>query len=273
MRGFKTQLMRTTLTSILARIKGRDFRPFVGRYIHQAMVGGAKLAPMMPIYALVIWALIDYEGLRKFLSTASSADMSQAVIMFILAGFALGGAVQVLVDASTPDICRHGVRAQDFKRSEAEKWYWTQLPNGEEVAVREATTERCSPHIDVRWAMGDLVKELQRPENLTGSDFLDHKVMKLLGMPAQGLKPTQRLDDAVRLLQLRYGGVPSRLEWDTKTEESPLGLKSFVVVRVPKKAGAMEPEPWRRCLVADGPSEALAITIAAITRETWTFKS
>lgn len=273
MRGFKIQRVRTAVTSILTGNKSSDFRPFAGRYVHQAMVGGAKLAPMMPIYALVIWSLSDYEGLRQFLSTASSADMSQTVMMFILAGFALGGAVEVLVDATTPDLCHHGVRTPDFERSETEEWYWAQLPNGEELAVREATTERCSPHIDVRWAMGDLVKELQRPDNRAGSDFLDHKVMKLLGMPAQGLKPTQRLDDAVRLLRLRYGGVPSRLEWEAKTELSPLGLKSFIVVRASTKAGAMEPELWQRCLVVDGPSEALAVTIAAITRETWTFKS
>lgn len=239
----------------------------------QAMVGGAKLAPMMPIYALVIWALSDYEGLRQFLSTATSAEMSQTVIMFILAGFALGGAVQVLVDASAPVLSHPGARTPDFERTETEKWYWAQLPNGEELAVREATTERCSPHIDVRWAMGDMVKEVQRPENQAGSDFLDHKVMKLLGMPAQGLKPTQRLEDAKRLLQLRYGGVPSGLEWDAKTEELPPNFKAYITVRVQSKAPAMEPEPWQRFLIADGPSEALAVTIAAITRETWTFKS
>ncbi|KAI3488595.1 hypothetical protein L1887_47360 [Cichorium endivia] len=70
----------------------------------QAMVGGAKLAPMMPLYGLVVWAMGDYEGLRQFLSSASSAEMSQTVLMFIGAGFALGCAVQALVDASTPSL-------------------------------------------------------------------------------------------------------------------------------------------------------------------------
>ncbi|WP_329100036.1 hypothetical protein [Pseudomonas aeruginosa] len=37
------------------------------------------------------------------------------------------------------------------------------------------------------------------------------------------------------------------------------------------KSSDMEPQPWQRCLVTDGPSEALAVTIAAMTRETWTF--
>lgn len=273
MRGLKIQRVRTTVTSILAKNKGGDDRPFVGRYVQQAMVGGAKLAPMMPVYALVIWAMSDYEGLRQFLSSATSAEMSQTVLMFIVTGFALGGLVQVMVDASTPGRSLQGAMPADFERTEIEKWYWGLRPNGEELVVREATTERCSPHIDVRWAMGDLIKELQRPENQTGSDFLDHKVLKLLGMQAQGLKPTQRLDDARHLLQLRYDGVPSRLAWDAKTEELPPGLKAFIVVRAQSKPGAMEPESWQRCLIADGPSEALAVTIAVITRETWTFKS
>ncbi|HCE6273546.1 TPA: hypothetical protein NHO12_004447 [Pseudomonas aeruginosa] len=273
--GLKMQRVRTTVSSILTRKKDSADRPFIGPYVQQAMVGGAKLAPMMPLYGLMVWAMGDYEGLRQFLSSASSAEMSQTVLMFIVAGFALGGAVQVLVDASTPSLSSQGAWEPDFERTETEKWYWAQRPNGEEWAVREATTERCSPHIDVRWAMGDLIKELQRPENRTGSDFLDHKVMKLLGMQAQaqGLKPTQRLDDAKRLLELRYGGVPSRLEWDAKAEELPPSFKAYITVRVQSKAPAMEPEPWQRCLIADGPSEALAVTIAAITRETWTFKS
>lgn len=92
-------------------------------------------------------------------------------------------------------------------------------------------------------------------------------------MQAQGLKPTQRLEDAKRLLELCYGGVPSQLEWDAKTEELPPGLKAYIAVRGQTKTSAMEAEPWQRCLVVDGPSEALAVTIAAITRETWTFKS
>ncbi|HBO6962510.1 TPA: hypothetical protein L4936_001116 [Pseudomonas aeruginosa] len=261
--------LRSTAINILSKTN----RPFIGKYVQQGMVGGSRIAPMMPLYGLVVWAVGDYEGLRHFLVTATSAEMSNAVLSLIAAGFFLGGFFQILVEATTPAPSLKTPVLAGIERTETEKWYWAQQPNGEELAVREATTERCSPHIDVRWAMGDLIKELQRPENQTGSDFLDHKVMKLLGMQAQGLKPTQRLDDARRLLELRYGGVPSRLEWDAKTEDFPPGLKAFIVVRVPPKPGAMEPEPWKRCLIAEGPSEALAVIIAVITRETWTFKS
>lgn len=272
MRGLMLQSVRTTLSSILARKKGRFDSPFIDQYVQQAMFSGVKLAPLMPFYSLVFWAMGDYEGLRQFMSSATSAEMSQAVMWLFVAGFFLGVIVQVMVVVSNPKI-PHGVGLADFEHTDVEKWYWTQQPNGEELAVREATTERCSPYIDVRWAMSDLVKELQRPENRAGSDFLDHKVMKLLGMQAQGLKPTQRLEDAKRLLALRYGGVHSQLEWNAKTEELPPRVKAYITVRVQAKTSSNEPISWQRCLIANGQSEALAVTIAAITRETWTFKS
>ncbi|TXH89189.1 MAG: hypothetical protein E6Q71_04110 [Pseudomonas sp.] len=267
----KSRWSRTTVTSIRAKNKVGDYRPLVGKYLQQAILGGAKVAPMTPIYSLVVWAMGDYEGLRQFLSSASNAEMSTAVLMFIFTGFALGAVVQILVDASTKKLSPREDMSDDFERTETEKWYWSLRPNGEELVVREATTERCSPHIDVRWAMGDLIKELQRSEAPMGSDFLDRKVMKLLGM--QGLKPTQRLEDAKRLLELRYGGVASRLEWDARAEEFLPGRKVFIAVRGQAKNSSMEPEPWQRCLITDGPSEPLAITIAVLTRETWTFKS
>ncbi|MFV0455584.1 MAG: hypothetical protein ACK5NQ_11445 [Pseudomonas sp.] len=267
----KARWVRTTVTNIMTKGCAGDYRPIVGRYIQQAMIGGAKLAPMMPVYALVVWAMGDYEGLRHFLASATSAEMSTAVMMFIVAGFALGAVVQIFVDESTKRLSSQAAMSDDFERTETEKWYWSLRPNGEELVVREATTERCSPHIDVRWAIGDLVKELQRSETPMGSDFLDHKVMKLLGI--QGLKPTQRLEDAKRLLELRYGGVASRLEWDARLEESLLGRKVFIAVRGQTKPSSVESEPWQRCLIVDGPSEPLAITIAVLTRETWAFKS
>ncbi len=265
MRALMNEL-RTTAASIL-----KTNRPFIGRYFHQAMLGGSKIAPMMPLYSLVVWAGSDYEGLRHFLVTATSAEMSQMVLSLIVAGFFIGGFIQVLIDATTPDLAAHGVNMKQLERRDTEVWFWAQQPEGRELAIREVTTARCTPNADVRWAMGDLIKELERPENQAGSDLLDHKVMKLLGIQSQALKPTQRLDDARRLLTLRYRGMPSRYEWDAKTEELVSGFKAFVTVRTPAKTPDIEPQPWQRCLVTDGPSEALAITIAAMTRETWTF--
>ncbi|HGM7876769.1 TPA: hypothetical protein ACWLUJ_005772 [Pseudomonas aeruginosa] len=276
MRGHKLQRVREAVISILTRKKDSADRLLFSPYTHQAMVGGAKLAIMMPLYSLVVWAMGDYEGLRQFLLSATNAEMSQTVSMVIVAGFALGGAVQGLAVAITrkPENSDPWEEGVEHKHTEAEKWYWDQQPDGEELAVREATTERCSPHIDVRWALGDLIKDLQRTENQAGSDLLDHKVMKLLGMPAQGLKPTQKLDDAKRLLALRYGGLHSRLDWDLRTEEIfPRVVRAFVTVRASAKASALEAEVWHRCLIGKGQSEALAVTIAMITRETWTFRS
>ena len=271
MRELMRTRVRTAVTSILGGHKTGANRPFIGRYVQQAVLGGSKIAPMMPLYGLVVWAAADYEGLRHFLVTATSAEMSYAVLSLIVAGFFMGGFMQVVIDATTPDLAARGVNLDQLERRDSEVWFWAQQPEGRELAIREVTTARCSPNADVRWAMDDLIKELERPENQAGSDLLDHKVMKLLGIQSQALKPTQRVEDAKRLLTLRYRGMPSRYEWDAKTEALASGFKAFVIVRVPAKSSDMEPHPWQRCLVTDGPSEALAITIAAITRETWTF--
>lgn len=271
MRELMRERVRTAVTSILGGHKTVGNRPFIGRYVQQAMLGGLRIAPMMPLYGLVVWAIGDYEGLRHFLVTATSAEMSHAVLSLIVAGFFMGGFIQVLIDATTPNLTAHGVSMERLERRDTEVWFWAQQPEGRELAIREVTTARCSPNADVRWAIDDLLKELERPENKAGSDLLDHKVMKLLGIQSQALKPTQRLEDAKRLLTLRYRGMPSRYEWDAKTEALASGFKAFVTVRVPAKSSDMESQPWQRCLVTDGPSEALAITIAAMTRETWTF--
>ncbi|EMX2051406.1 hypothetical protein ABCV69_004500 [Pseudomonas aeruginosa] len=271
MRELMRERVRTAVTSILGGHKTGGNRPFIGRYVQQAMLGGLRIAPMMPLYGLVVWAIGDYEGLRHFLVTATSAEMSHAVLSLIVAGFFMGGFIQVLIDATTPNLTAHGVSMERLERRDTEVWFWAQQPEGRELAIREVTTARCSPNADVRWAIDDLLKELERPENKAGSDLLDHKVMKLLGIPSQALKPTQKLDDAKRLLAIRYRGMPSRYEWDAKTEQLVSGFKAFITVRVPAKSSDMEPQPWQRCLVTDGPSEALAVTIAAMTRETWTF--
>ncbi|MCV6454879.1 hypothetical protein [Pseudomonas aeruginosa] len=271
MRKYMRARMRTAVTSILGGPKTRTNRQFISRYVQQAMLGGSRIAPMMPLYGLVLWAIGDYEGLRHFLVTATSEEMSHAVLSLIVAGFFMGGFIQVLIDATTPDLDAHMANMDQLGRRDSEVWFWAQQPGGRELAVREVTTARCSPNADVRWAMDDLIKELVRPDNQAGSDLLDHKVMKLLGIQSQVLKPTQRLEDAKRLLTLRYRGMPSRYEWDAKTEALASGFKAFVTVRVPAKSSDMESQPWQRCLVTDGPSEALAITIAAMTRETWTF--
>ena len=133
------------------------------------------------------------------------------------------------------------------------------------------TTARCTPTAEPRWALDDLLKELTRGENKGGSDLLDRKIAQLLGIQSQQFKPTQKLDDAIRLLSLRYRGLPSSYEWGVKIEESSLGFKAFVAVQPTTKNAAVEAEPWKRCLVAGGPSEALAVTIVVITRETWAF--
>lgn len=182
---------------------------------------------------------------------------------------ASGGFIQVLIDATTPDLTAQ-VNMQKLERLDNEVWFWAQQPEGRELAIREATTARSTPNADVRWALDDLIKELERPKNRAGSDLLDHKVMRLLGIQSQALKPTQSLEDAKRLLALRYRGLPSRRSGTPRQKNWCPATRRRHETR-PAKSPEMEPQPWHRCLVTDGPSEAMAITIAAMTRETWTF--
>lgn len=270
MRRFTMKWVRTAVGRILTKNKDKAVSRFSGRALHQAMVGGFRIAPLAPFYLLLAGAIGDYEGLRQLLLTATSAEMGQAVLLIIVGGYVIGAFMQVIIDATMkiPDYSS-GISPED--RLPSAKWFWGLHPEGRDLAIREATTARNSPNADTRWALDDLIKELSRSENLGGSDLLDRKIMQLLGIQSQPLKPTQKLEDAIRLLSLRYRGLASRYEWDAKTERLSLGCKAFVSVRVPVKNPAAEPEPWQRCLVVDGPSEALAVTIAAITRETWTF--
>lgn len=239
--------------------------------LQQFVHGGARLAPLMPIYALIGWAMGDYESMRLFLTSASSEEMSEAVMFLLVMGFVMGGAVQLAVNACSRGRVVTGVGMSRIKRRESEAWYWAQKADGHELAIREVTTGRCTPNAETRWAIHDLIVELGRAEGSGGSDLMDRKVMKLLGIQTQDLKPTQRVDDAKRLLEMRYLGRPSMYEWDVKTEPSGSGFMALIVVRPPARSSEVEPSPWQRCVIAEGPSEALAVTIAAITRETWTY--
>ncbi|WP_219096167.1 hypothetical protein [Pseudomonas sp. UMAB-40] len=275
MRGLDIEKLNAAVSGILgkhrAKIESRWTRPTLHQVIHQSIVGGGRLAPWAPFFLLLVGALGDYESMRQFLLTATTEEMSRTVMVSLVGGFLVGAVVQVLIDITTPKLpgYRDGMLQSD--RLPAAAWYWDLPPDGRDLAIREVTTARCTPNAATRWALDDLLKELTRSETKGGSDLLDRKLMQMLGIQSQQLKPTQKLDDAIRLLSLRYRGMPSSYEWDVKVEEASPGFNAFVVVRPTAKNAAIEVEPWQRCLVAGGPSEALAVTIAAITRETWAF--
>ena len=267
--------LNAAVISLLSKRKGKTgarwSRPTLHQVLHQGMVGGVRVAPWMPFGLLLVGALGDYENMRQYLLTATTEQMTRTVLLSIAGGFVFGAIAQVLVDIATPKLpgYRDGMLQRD--RLPAAIWYWDLPHDGRDLAIREVTTARCTPNANTRWALDDLLKELTRGENMGGSDLLDHKIGRLLRLQSQQLKPTQKLDDATQLLSLRYRGLQSNYEWSVKTEKSSPGFKAFVTVRPTPKNGDLEATPWSRCLVAEGPSEALAVTIAAITRETWAF--
>ncbi|WP_137818344.1 hypothetical protein [Pseudomonas sp. 2FG] len=273
MRELKPELGRAEAQSRQARNKGEMNRPFIGQSVRQVILRGIRLAPMPPLYGLVVWAIHDYEGLRQFLSSVNSIEVSQAVLTLAVAGFIVGAFTPMFIVAAAPKLSTNSSMTDESEQQNGEEWYWDKRSEGRELAIQEAINTRCSPNADSRWSMGDLIKEFDYPESKAGSDLLDGKVMRLLGIQSLSLKPTQKLEDAKRLLSLRYQGLASKYEWDVEIERLASGYKAFISVRAPAKNPEMGSGPWRLCLVADGASAALAVTLAAITRETWTFST
>lgn len=166
---------------------------------------------------------------------------------------------------------RHASMVEEPGPENGKVWYWGKTSGGRELATREVIDSDCWPNADISWSAGDLLNELDYPTSKAGSDLLDGKVLRLLGIRSHPLKPTQRLEDAKHLLSLRYQGLPSKHEWRAEIEHLPSGYMAFISVRVQATSPDAKPGPWHLCLTTDGASAALAVTIAAITRETWTF--
>lgn len=277
MHKFDITSMQSVARNLVAR--GRERLVEIGRITSfaQTFSEGAKLAFASPFIAVLVAAISDYNQLRTFLLGASNAEMAAVVASLMAVGWGVG----VVLHTIAAGVVGHkhpmpisralylgdsaDVDAIATGRSAAASWFWS-LPDGRDMAVREVTLARCIPSADARWALDDLLKVLARPESAGGSDILDRKVAQALGIKGRALKPTQSRDDAVQLLSLRYRGYRSDCEWSVRTERQPSGkFRAYVSVR----ARFIDAE--HRCVSADGPTEALAITIAAITRETWTY--
>lgn len=236
--------------------------------VSEALPHGLLLAPKAPLIVLLIAALSDYEFLRAFLLSASSKDMSWIILLSLLAGFVGGTLIHIC--SSTLASKHHSFEAElGQPGSPMASLFWRQ-PEGRELAIREATTSRLMPTAEIRWAIDDLIKELARLDNQPGSDLLDRRVIQLMGLDSKRLKPSQDVSDAKILLNTRYGGVESAYEWETKLEERDSSFTAYISVRAPSRAGGSV-NPWLRCMTVNGPSAAIAITIAALTKETWSF--
>lgn len=245
--------------------------PTLARFLARFVLRGAMCAVLAPLFILVFWAVYDFEALRHFLAEATSGEMRKVVLMVVGLGVCVGGVMPAGVGLPSQSRLARIKELEQNRWGPVEAWYWAQQPDGRELAIREATTARCSPNAEIRWALDDLIKELERTDAKLGSDLLDYKVTKLLGLQSLMLKPTQNVADARRLLGLRYRGVQSRFEWEVRSEAVESRYRVYVAVRPAVRATGVGAEPWRRCSVAEGATEALAVTIAAITRETWTY--
>ncbi|MES9904731.1 MAG: hypothetical protein ABW168_18900 [Sedimenticola sp.] len=225
---------------------------------------GVKAAFIAPFIAILAVALGDFDMLRDFLVHADGGRIRFVVAQIMMAGFVFGSLLNILSLGKHNAAENIGISALGSSGVHA-RWYWALKKDGRDLSIRESTTSRCIPTADVKWGLEDLITELSRITNKTGSDLLDRKVAKALGMRGKLLRPTQRIDDAIQLLLYRYHGHQSQYQWDVKTENTESGYRAYVMIR------QGDSDDWMRCLVADGPSKETAITIAAITRETWSF--
>lgn len=112
-------------------------------------------------------------------------------------------------------------------------------------------------------------------QGTSGSDLLDHKVLKVLGLTA-GLRPTQSQEDAIRLLALRYAGIKSKLDWGADVDALG-GLHCAYVVCRPtqpiKPDGLVDTSRFHRCIRSFGATPALAITAAVLERESMVYSA
>lgn len=153
---------------------------------------------------------------------------------------------------------------------------WKHGNTGTLLAMKETSLSRCIPNVTARWEIQDLITDLIRTDARGGSDLLDYRVRKIMGIDDELLKPTQSVEDAKRLLSYRYMGLKSKYEWDVhrSNHDEAAGNDCFVTLalREPSKRVTQD-SPWLAVTSQLGKSEALAITIAALTRETWIFTS
>lgn len=233
---------------------------------NRSLFEGLRTAFILPFLAVFAVALGDFDMLRKYLTHADGSDIQLALIQLMVTGF-VSGALWSLYSYRKYDATGSLYRSilGTGSSDDLARWYWGLEKDGRDLSVREATTSRCIPTADARWKLDDLINELSRPKSAVGSELLDRKVVQALGLKDKLLKPTQRVEDARQLLSLRYYGHQSQYQWDSKTVITESGYRAYVLVRQNESDG------WMRCLVKDGPSAATAITIAAITRETWSF--
>lgn len=110
-----------------------------------------------------------------------------------------------------------------------------------------------------------LVEEITHNATVGGSEILDRKILQALRVSGN-LQPTRNQEDARSLLDWRFTGLRSQLEW--KVEPSRIDPKHTVRVYVRDPAKGQESR-WALCCEGNSKDTTLALCAAAIKRETW----
>lgn len=209
-------------------------------------------AILFPVAFVVAFAAVDYGTLRNAIMNSEPAFIEKWVQSLICVGIIFGAYALMF-----SEYYFNLVHPYDQGREESYSDSWRIVNNeGRQLALREITLSRCLPNVDAHWLMVDLAKRLQGTKE--GSDILDRQVFAALKIAGPALKPTQIEQDAIALLQLRYGGMKSSYEW--AVEHRPH-------VGVAIKVRESENKPWLCTAVEDGHTTALAIVRCVLLRE------
>lgn len=232
-----------------------------------------QVAVVTPFLLLLVLALQDYEQLLQMLTSATSEEVRRFLVFWIALVFTSLMAFMAYTSWPRPALRDNPELMAKLAKRDISAWFYRLDIGGSDLAVRETMTRQMPvPSVSMRYEIQDLIALLNRKDNKGGSDLLDRRVLQQLAMPQIGLKPTQRLDDAQQLLRMRYGGAASKYEWDARIDHNSFNdsYAAHVIVREP---ATTHDAPWLRSHCSNGPSEALAVTIAVLERESWVFSS
>lgn len=209
-------------------------------------------ATLFPVAFVVAFAAVDYGTLRNAIMNSEPAVIETWAQSLICVGIIFGAYAFMLTEYFF-----NAMHKDDQGWDESYSDSWRIINNeGRQLALREITLSRCLPNADAHWLMVDLAKRLQGTKE--GSDLLDRQVLAALKIAGFALKPTQIEEDAIALLQLRYGGLKSSYEW--AVEHRPHAGVAIVVRE-------SEDKPWLCTAVEKGGSAALTITRCVLLRE------
>jgi len=135
-----------------------------------------------------------------------------------------------------------------------------------QIAINDAQLVNHLPSEVQKQAMDKLFMSLVAlKEGHYASELLDRRVLQTLGYADSDLGPTRRIEDARQLVQCRYAGMPSHVEWRVRVDSNHRFIRAYVECRENKD------DAWLLCSTAAGQTEQIAIIKAVLIRDSMVY--